>query len=120
MKIRMKAPLFVIGKPTQQGKKDVTVTYYYITCSQGEDDAGKIRVTDVDTYNRIEKYKQQLFTFEFNDQYNSFSIVDVEPIKEASDKGIVESVAASASASNAGTPTADTTAGTPAGKSDKK
>lgn len=82
MKIRLKSPLFVIGKPTQQGKKDNTVTYYYVTCSQGEDEAGKIRVADLDVYNRIEKYKEQMFTFEFNDQYNSFAIVDVEPMPD--------------------------------------
>ena len=78
MRIRMNAPLFVIGKSTQQGKKDQTQTYYYITCSQGEDEAGKIRVADADTFNSIEKYKNQLFTCEFNDQYNSFSIVGVD------------------------------------------
>ncbi len=81
MKIRLQSPLFVLGKPTQQGKKDATVTYYYITCSQGEDEAGKVRVATPEVYNRIEKYKTQLFTFEYNDQYNSFSIVDVEPIE---------------------------------------
>lgn len=81
MKIRLQSPLFVLGKPTQQGKKDATVTYYYITCSQGEDEAGKIRVATPEVYNRIEKYKTQLFTFEYNDQYNSFSIVDVEPVE---------------------------------------
>lgn len=80
MKIRMQGTLFVIGKPTQQGKKDQTVTYYYVTASQGEDEAGKIRVADVDTYDRIQKYKEQLFTFEFNDQYNSFVIADVAPM----------------------------------------
>lgn len=82
MRIKMSAPLFVIGKSTQQGKKDQTVTYYYITCSQGEDEAGKIRVADADTFNRIEKYKQQLFVCEFNDQYNSFSIVDVDSMSD--------------------------------------
>lgn len=82
MKIRLQSPLFVLGKPTQQGKKDATVTYYYITCSQGEDEAGKVRVASPEVYNRIEKYKNQLFTFEYNDQYNSFSIVDVAPISD--------------------------------------
>lgn len=82
MKIRMSAPLIVIGKSTQQGKKDNTVTYYYMTCSQGEDEAGKIRVADADVFNRIEKYKQQDFVFEFNDQYNSFSVVDVAPMSD--------------------------------------
>ncbi len=81
MKIRMKAPLMVIGKPTQQGKKDATVTYYFALVTQGEEDAGRIRVSDVNVYNRIEKYKEQLFTFEFNEQYNSFSIVDVKPME---------------------------------------
>ena len=80
MIIRMNAPLMVIGKSTQQGKKDNTVTYYYMTCVQGEDEAGKIRVADADVFNRIEKYKQQDFVFEFNDQYNSFSVVDVAPM----------------------------------------
>ncbi|MDE7185367.1 MAG: hypothetical protein K2O40_13095 [Lachnospiraceae bacterium] len=82
MKIRMSAPLMVIGKSTQQGKKDNTVTYYYMTCVQGEDEAGKIRVADADVFNRIEKYKQQDFIFEFNDQYNSFSVVDVAPMPD--------------------------------------
>lgn len=72
----------VIGKSTQQGKKDNTVTYYYMTCVQGEDEAGKIRVADADVFNRIEKYKQQNFVFEFNDQYNSFSVVDVAPMSD--------------------------------------
>lgn len=72
----------VIGKSTQQGKKDNTVTYYYMTCVQGEDEAGKIRVADADVFNRIEKYKQQDFVFEFNDQYNSFSVVDVAPMSD--------------------------------------
>lgn len=83
MKIRMQAPLMVIGKPTQQGKKDVTATYYFALVTQGEEDAGRIRVVNVDVYNRIEKYKNQLFTFEYNDQYNSFSIVDVNPLEKA-------------------------------------
>lgn len=82
MKIRMNASLMVIGKSTQQGKKDNTVTYYYMTCVQGEDEAGKIRVADADVFNRIEKYKQQDFVFEFNDQYNSFSVVDVAPMPD--------------------------------------
>lgn len=81
MKIRMKALLMVIGKPTQQGKKDATATYYFALVTQGEEDAGRIRVSDVNVYDRIEKYKEQVFTFEYNDQYNSFAIVDVEPIE---------------------------------------
>ncbi len=83
MRVRMTATLFVIGKSTQQGKKDQTQTYYYITCSQGEDEAGKIRVADPDTFNSIEKYKQQLFIFEFNDQYNSFVVVGVDAVSTA-------------------------------------
>lgn len=82
MIIRMNAPLMVIGKSTQQGKKDNTVTYYYVTCVQGEDEAGKIRVANTDVFNRIEKNKQQDFTFEFNDQYSSFSVVDVAPMPD--------------------------------------
>lgn len=96
MKIRMQSPLFVIGKPTQQGKKDQTVTYYFATVSQGEEDAGRIRVASPEVYNRIEKYKEQLFTFEYNDQYNSFSIVDVAPISDNRDTGTVANVEASA------------------------
>ena len=113
MKIRMQAPLFVIGKPTQQGKKDQTVTYYFATVSQGEEDAGRIRVADVNVYNRIEKLKQQLFTFEFNEQYNSFSIVDVEPIKEISNNGT--------DTGTTGTPNTDKAPDTPdTVKTDKK
>lgn len=129
MKIRMKTPLLVIGKPTQQGKKDQTVTYYYATVSQGEEDAGKIRVADVNVYNRIEKYKTQLFTCEYNEQYNSFSIVDVAPIDGASDVGVVPNIeasntnASSTGVSNAGTPNTDKAPDTPVadtGKTDKK
>ena len=112
MRIRMNAPLFVIGKSTQQGKKDQTQTYYYITCSQGEDEAGKIRVSDADTFNRIEKYKQQLFTFEFNDQYNSFAVVDVDamPTDTTPDTGKTDTGS-----------TTDTPTATPdTGKTDKK
>lgn len=106
MKIRMKTPLLVIGKPTQQGKKDATVTYYYATVSQGEEDAGKIRVADVNVYNRIEKYKTQLFTCEYNEQYNSFSIVDVEPLNDKQDTGVAPNVeSAVASALSTGTDT---------------
>ncbi len=82
MKIRMKSELMVIGKPTQSGKKDPTATYYFALVTQGEEDAGRIRVADVNVYNRIEKYKKQMFTFEYNEQYNSFAIVDVAPIEE--------------------------------------
>lgn len=103
MKIRMQAPLFVIGKPTQPGKKDPTVTYYFATVSQGEEDAGRIRVANVDIYNRIDKFKNQLFTFEYNDQYNSFSIVDVESIEGAT-----------------GTSSTDKAPGTPDTKPEKK
>ena len=111
MKVRLKSPLFVLGKPTQTGKKDATAIYYYVTCSQGEDEAGKIRVADLDTWNRIEKYKEQLFTFEFNDQYNSFSIVDVEPMPTPdTDKA----------PDTQGTPTPDTGKAPDAGKPDKK
>lgn len=124
MKIRMQTPLFVIGKPTQQGKKDQTVTYYYATVSQGEEDAGRIRVADVNVYNRIEKYKTQLFTCEFNEQYNSFSIVDVAPIDGASDVGVVPNVETSnTGASSTGTPSTDKAPDTPVadtGKTDKK
>lgn len=101
----MKAPLMVIGKPTQRGKKDPTVTYYYALVTQGEEDAGRIRVSDVDVYNRIEKYKTQLFTFEFNEQYNSFSIVDVAPIPVNHDAETVANVEASGTAPNADKPT---------------
>lgn len=108
MKIRMKAPLMVIGKPTQQGKKDATATYYFALVTQGEEDAGRIRVSDVNVYNRIEKYKEQMFTFEFNEQYNSFSIVDVAPIEEkapapAPNTGNAQNAAGSPTAETAGT-----------------
>ena len=120
MKIRMQSPLFVIGKPTQAGKKDVTVTYYFATVSQGEEDAGRIRVANADVFNRIEKYKTQLFTFEYNDQYNSFSIVDVEPITDKQDTGVVPNVEASGTgASNTGTPDTGKASDAPAPSADK-
>lgn len=109
MKIRMQAPLMVIGKPTQQGKKDATATYYFALVTQGEEDAGRIRVANADVYNRIEKYKLQLFTFEFNEQYNSFSIVDVEPIKEAT----APNTESTGNASNTTTASAPDTGNTP-------
>ena len=109
MKIRMSAPLIVIGKSTQQGKKDNTVTYYYMTCSQGEDEAGKIRVADADVFNRIEKYKQQDFVFEFNDQYNSFSVVDVAPMSDPdTTPNTAADTAPSTTANTAPSTTADT------------
>lgn len=116
MKVRLKSPLFVLGKPTQTGKKDVTAIYYYVTCSQGEDEAGKIRVADLDTWNRIEKYKEQLFTFEFNDQYNSFSIVDVEPMPTPDTPGTPAPDAGKTPDTDTGTPDAQGTPAPDAGK----
>lgn len=119
MRIRMNAPLFVIGKSTQQGKKDQTKTYYYITCSQGEDEAGKIRVSDADIFNSIEKYKQQLFTFEYNDQYDSFSVVGVDamPAAPSPDTG---RTAATPDTGRTDTGKTDTDSAPDTGKSDKK
>lgn len=120
MKIRVNAPLFVLGKSTQQGKKDQTQTYYYITCSQGEDEAGKIRVADADTFNSIEKYKQQLFTFEFNDQYNSFVIVGVDAMPTAAPAPDTGNTAATPDTGRTDTGKTDTDSAPDTGKSDKK
>lgn len=120
MRIRMNAPLMVIGKSTQQGKKDQTQTYYYITCSQGEDEAGKIRVADADTFNSIEKYREQLFTFEFNDQYNSFVIVGVDAMPTAAPAPDTGRTAATPDTGRTDTDSAPDTGKTDTGKTDKK